>query len=221
MQVRIDPTLDVPLLAGLAWFDGVDASEENPAWGEIDDLGAVLRRAHGGKSPAEIEGLDPARRLYRSFGVDPTRTRPSSEALLRRVLAEKPLFQVNRLVDAVNWASLAILLPIGLYDRDRLEGDLVLRRGGPGESYEGIRRGEIHLEGRLVVADDAGACGSPTADSLRTSVRPETTRAVAVVFAPGDFPRLQMDEGLSRLTDQVASWCGGRVEGRHLLGGTV
>ncbi len=121
-------------------------------------------------------------------------------------------------MDAINWASLALLLPIGLYDLDKTHGDLEIRRGAPGERYEGIRRGEIHLEGRLVVADDNGACGSPTADSLRTSVTETTTRAVAVVFAPADFARLQLDEGTGRMTTQVLAWCGGNVEGSHILG---
>ena len=118
-----------------------------------------------------------------------------------------------------NWASLALLLPIGLYDRDRVTGDLEIRKGGPGEAYEGIRRGEVHLEGRLVIADEIGPCGSPTADSARTCVTPETKRAVVVVFAPGDASRLQMEEGLVRLSDRITTWCGGEAEGNYVLGG--
>lgn len=217
--IRIDNAIADRVLAGAAWFSGLSAAEENPHWSEMDRLGETLRRIHEGRKPSEIAGLEAARKLYRSFGVDPTRLRPSSEALLRRVLQGKELYRINRLVDAINWASLALLLPIGLYDLDKVEGDLTIRTGVGGESYEGIRRGEIHLEGRLVIADEAGACGSPTADSLRTCVTPATTRAVAVVFAPGDFARLRMEEGLVRLSDQVVSWCGGTVEGNHILGG--
>lgn len=207
------------MLLGLAWFRGVSAREESAHWSEMEALAETLRRVHAGKPPSEIPGLEPARRLYRTFGVDPTRLRPSSEGLLRRVLQGKELYRINTLVDAVNWASLALLLPIGLYDLDSVQGGLTVREGLPGEEYEGIRRGVIHLEGRLVVADEAGPCGSPTADSLRTSVTPETSRAVAVVFAPAGYSALSMEEGLVRLSDQVIAWCGGAIEGNHVLGG--
>ncbi len=218
-RIGIESDIESRVTAGTVWFSGLDAAGDNPYWPEIEELGATLRRAHAGRAPAEISGLDPARRLYRAFGVDPTRTRPSSEALLRRVLKGQDLYRINRLVDAVNWASLALLLPIGFYDLDRVEGDLEIRVGRAGESYEGIRKGEVHLEGRLTVADAAGPMGSPTSDSARTSIGSGTTRALGVVFAPGDFPRLEMEEGLGRLARQVTRWCGGRDDGAWILGG--
>jgi DNA/RNA-binding domain of Phe-tRNA-synthetase-like protein len=178
MRVSLHPSVEDRVLIGLAWFSGVNAAEENPEWTGMEQLATTLRRVHGTRKPSEIPGLDPARRLYRSFGVDPTKTRPSSEALLRRVLQGKELYRINRLVDAINWASLA-----------------------------------------LVVADADGPCGSPTADSLRTSVSSGTTRAVAVVFAPAGFPELQLREGVVRLASQVGAWCGGELEGDHVVGG--
>ena len=132
----------------------------------------------------------------------------------------KDLYRISRLVDAVNYASLELLLPIGLYDRDKLRGALVIRQGAPGEAYEGIRRGEIHLQGRLVVADELGACGSPTADSARTAVAPKTTRAIAVIFAPEDTPRRELEDGVEQLAARVKRWCAGRTEKRLVLGGS-
>ena len=216
---RVDDAVSERVLTGVAWFSGLDASEDNPFWSEMEALAETCRRAHAGKAPSEIAGLEPARRLYRASGVDPTRTRPSSEALLRRVLKGQELYRINRLVDACNWASLAMLLPIGLYDLDRVEGDMVLRTGREGESFPGIRKAAVNVAGRLTMADDRGPFGSPTSDSERTSVRPDTTRAVAVVFAPGGFPRAEMEEGLGRLVKQFTRWCGGREEGARLVGG--
>lgn len=218
-RFRIDPEIEDRVLVGLAWLRGVHASEENPFWEEMEELGRTLRRAHGERKPSEIPGLNPARRLYRTFGVDPTRTRPSSEALLRRVLKGQDLYRINRVVDACNWASLALLLPIGLYDLDKVEGDVELRTGRATESYEGIRKSDVHLEGRLTVADDRGPFGSPTSDSARTCVGPETRRVLAVVFAPGDFPRVEMEEGVDRMARQMTRWCGGEEEGVRILGG--
>jgi DNA/RNA-binding domain of Phe-tRNA-synthetase-like protein len=218
-SLRIQEEIEEKVLAGVAWFSGVDASKENPFWGEMGELAEVLKSRYGSLLPSEIESLDPARRLYRTFGVDPTRTRPSSEALLRRIQKGQDLYQISRLVDACNWASLAMFLPIGLYDLDRVSGDMEIRVGRSGEAFEGIRKGEVHVEGRLTVADDQGAFGSPTSDSARTCVTGDTTRALAVVFAPGDFSRIEMEEGLGRLVTQVQRWCGGTGDGAWILGG--
>src|SRR5690606_22705181 len=90
--------------------------------------------------------LAPARRLYWDLGIDPSKRRPASEALLRRAIQGKGLYRVNTAVDAANLASLSSFLPVGLYDRDRIEGDtVVLRLGEEGESYPGIGKGDIHL----------------------------------------------------------------------------
>jgi DNA/RNA-binding domain of Phe-tRNA-synthetase-like protein len=140
-----------------------------------------------GHEPRDIPGLQPARELYRRFGVDPTRTRPSSEALLRRILAGKPFPAVNNAVDACNLASVRMLLPLGLYDTAALRGEVVLRRGQAGESYAGIRKDDVHLDGRLTLADELGPFGNPTSDSARASVGEEARSLWVVVFAPGGF----------------------------------
>jgi DNA/RNA-binding domain of Phe-tRNA-synthetase-like protein len=158
------------------------------------DLAAELRALHAGLPPAEIPGLRPARELYRAFGIDPTRTRPSSEALLRRVLQGKPLPRILNAVDVCNLCSLRFLLPIGLYDTARVSGPVVLRRGRPGESFAGIRKDDIHLEGRPALADGLGPFGNPSSDSLRTSVTAVTRSLALVVFAPASFPESRLAE---------------------------
>lgn len=149
------------------------------------------------KEPAEAhEACKPARKLYHSLGIDPSKTRPSSEALLRRILQGKGLYNVNAVVDAANLASLTLLLPVGLYDAGGIVPPVVLRLGLPGESYEGIRKDQVHLTGRPVLVDRTGPFGNPTSDSMRTSVT-EATRAVwFVLFAPVDSPETKMREDL-------------------------
>lgn len=156
---------------------------------EIERVRAALAREHAGKAPAAIPGLAPARDLYRSFGIDPTRTRPSSEALLRRVLKGKELPCISSAVDLCTLLSLEFLLPLGLYDADSVRGNVTLRRGGPGESYAGIRKDAVHVEGRLVLEDEEGPFGNPTSDSLRTSVHAGTRSLWLVVFAPPSLSR--------------------------------
>src|SRR6185295_9879803 len=122
--------------------------------------------------------------MYKRVGIDPTKTRPSSEALLRRVRKGDELPRINSLVDIINWCSLETQLPYGLYDVDRIGGDVTLRIGQPGEEYAGIRKDTVHVDGRLTLADERGPFGNPTSDSARTMVTTSTVRALVVIFCP-------------------------------------
>jgi len=154
---------------------------------EIAALCARMVAAHAGRAPGEIEGLAPARRLYRAFGIDPTSTRPSSEALLRRILQGKPFPSVNSAVEVCNLCSTTFLLPIGLYDAAKIDGDVTLRVGEAGESYPGIRKDLVNVAGRPVLVDAIGPFGNPTSDSLRTSVSEDARSLLMVIFAPKDY----------------------------------
>lgn len=126
----------------------------------------------------------PARALYRRFGIDPTRHRPSSEALLRRVRRGDPLPRINSLVDVANVISLRLQVPIGLYDLAAVEGPLQVRLGREGESYLGIGKARVNVAGRICVADSIGPCGNPSADSERTKITTATERAAWIFFLP-------------------------------------
>ena len=154
---------------------------------EIAALTARLLASHAGRSPGEIAGLAPARRFYRAFGIDPTSTRPSSEALLRRILQGKPFPSVNSAVEICNLCSASFLLPIGLYDAAKIGGEVTLRQGEPGESYPGIRKDSVNVAGRPVLVDVDGPFGNPTSDSLRTCVTENTVSLFMVIFAPADY----------------------------------
>ncbi len=196
---------------GVLACEGVAVGDAPDLASEMAVRAVELRRLYRGLSPGDIPALGEARRLYRAAGVDPTRTRPSSEALLRRVLREQPLPRVNAAVDAINLASLFFLLPIGLYDLDRVRGDIELRRGNAGDAYPGIRKGEVHLEGRLALFDATGPFGSPTSDSSRTSVDETTRRLLAIVFATSAYPSASLAGDLDLLAGLVRRYCGGRV----------
>jgi DNA/RNA-binding domain of Phe-tRNA-synthetase-like protein len=124
------------------------------------------------------------RTMYKRVGLDPTKTRPSSEALWRRIRKGDELPQINSLVDIINWCSLETQLPYGLYDLGHVHGAVTLRLGLPGEEYEGIRKGAVHVAGRLALVDEQGPFGNPTSDSARTMVTTATTRALVVIFVP-------------------------------------
>lgn len=164
------------------------------------ELNALVERyrALWPEPAAAAEALKPARKLYHALGIDPSKIRPSSEALLRRVLQGKGLYEVNAVVDAANLASLTLLLSVGLYDADKIRPPVVLRRGQDGDEYAGIRKDMIHLHDRPALFDTEGPFGNPTADSLRTSVTGETKAVWFVLFAPVDYPHGTLQEDLRR-----------------------
>lgn len=218
-SVTISRDLAGRVRLGLLAFDRLEVAEGRGSLGdEIETLSAALRRQWGPDvSPNEIPGLKPVRDLYRSLGIDPTKTRPSSEALLRRVLQGKALYRVNALVDAVNLCSLKMLVPFGVYDRSRVAGSVALRLGARGESYEGIGRGRIQVEGRPVLADREGAFGNPTADSLRTSVTPATARALVVLYLPPSLDAAGATKFLEETSATVRRHAEGAEVGRRIV----
>lgn len=191
---RIDPAIgDRVRLAAIEAGPVQAADRPASLTREIAELCEAVQRRYAGRTPGKIEDAIHARTLYRAFGIDPTRTRPSSEALLRRVLRGQPLPAILGAVDLGNLCSLSFLLPIGLYDRARVEPPVVLREGRAGEAYPGIGKPEVHLEGRPVLADTRGPFGNPTSDSHRTRITAESSELLMVVFAPAAYPAVRLE----------------------------
>lgn len=151
-------------------------------WAEIDAVGEQMRQTLTTETLKDLPGIAATRRVYRACGKDPSRYRPASEALIRRLLQGKGLYQVDTLVDLVNLASIRYGYSIGGFDADRFVGDvLTLGVGRQGEPYEGIGRGSINIEGLPVYRDRQGGVGTPTSDHERTKIRLDTTHLVVLV----------------------------------------
>jgi DNA/RNA-binding domain of Phe-tRNA-synthetase-like protein len=147
--------------------------------------------------------------MYKRCGIDPTRTRPSSEALLRRVRRGEPLPRVNSLVDIVNWCSAETQIAFGLYDLGKVQPPITLRRGGDGEGYEGIRKDRVNVEGRLTLADALGPFGNPTSDSARTMTTTETTEVLVVLYVPAAMSRDAGERAVALTRARLAEYAGG------------
>jgi DNA/RNA-binding domain of Phe-tRNA-synthetase-like protein len=163
--------------------------------------------------PEEIAAV---RTMYKRVGLDPTKTRPSSEALLRRVRRGDSLPRINSMVDVCNWCSLEFQLPYGLYDASRIDGDVELRIGRDGECYPGIRKDDVNVGGRITLADAHGPFGNPTSDSARTMVTTSTTRALLVVFAPREVDARRLTMVLDTTSSRMSEFSGCRETGRHV-----
>ena len=153
-----------------------------PLWDEIDAMGNKYRSTLTTESLKQLSGIAATRRVYRACGKDPSRYRPASEALIRRQLTNKSLYQIDTLVDLTNLASIAYGYSIGGFDADKFDGDtLTLGIGRAGEPYEGISRGMINIEGLPIYRDATGGVGTPTSDNERTKITLETTHLVVLI----------------------------------------
>ena len=151
-------------------------------WDEIRRLGDKCRHELTTESLKELPSIAATRRVYKACGKDPSRYRPASEQLIRRMLQGKELYQIDTLVDLVNVASIAYGYSIGGFDADKFVGDtLTLGVGREGEPYEGIGRGMLNIAGLPVYRDAQGGVGTPTSDNERTKMTLETTHLVVLV----------------------------------------
>lgn len=163
----------------------------------------------------ELPGIAATRRVYKACGKDPSRYRPAAEALIRRQLQGKELYQIDTLVDLINLASIAFGYSIGGFDADKFVGDtLTLGVGREGEPYEGIHRGLINIAGLPVYRDTQGGVGTPTSDNERTKITPDTTHLVVLINGyDGDTDHVRANaEYIQKLLRKYAESDGGSYD---------
>src|SRR6204780_1652806 len=167
------------------------------------------------ESLAEEKSVRDVHAMFRVWGMDPSKYRPSSEALLRRVVQGKGLYRVSNVVDIGNLGSLETGWPFGCYDRAEINPPVVLRHGAAGEKYEGIGKQTWHLEGRPVLADSASPFGSPISDSTRSMITETAKEIMIVIYAPARVSDAALNLAITRLKErltQFASATGARSE---------
>jgi len=212
LPLTVDDALLGTLALGVLEAENVRLDPLPPEF--IDERDRLIQRligSHAGRQPSDIPGVAEARSLFHRLGIDPTKTRPSSEALLRRVLQGKGLPNVNPAVDVCNLSSLEHQLPLGLYDREQVRGAVRVRVGHDGEGYDGIRKQRVNLSGRLLLADDQGPFGAPTSDSARTSVSSSTRSLMVALFCPVDRAGQSLSIALEHLADRLTRYCNASV----------
>ena len=185
IQISVSPEIRerCPEFVGTAVVANVRNSAFNAElWEEIEAFISDYRQRYTVDSIKEMPSIEATRTAYRRCGKDPSRYRPSGEALVRRTLKGNELYRVSTLVDLINLASIAYGYSIGGFDADKIEGDaLCLGIGREGEPYEGIGRGVLNIEGMPVYRDAIGGIGTPTSDHERTKLSLETTSLLTIV----------------------------------------
>lgn len=208
MQFTLAPDLVAIVRPGALWLEGATVVDRESR------LNAPLAAAEAAVRMRPPEEIVAVRTMYKRVGLDPTKTRPSSEALLRRVRRGDPLPRINSMVDVCNWCSLEFQLPYGLYDASRIDGSVELRIGRDGESYPGIRKDDVNVGGRIALVDAMGPFGNPTSDSARTMVTTATTRALLVIFAPREVDARRLTSVLDSTSRRMAEFTGCHEGGR-------
>ncbi len=150
-------------------------------WKEIHAVETDFRSRHTLEQINKIPAIQATRIAYKALGKDPNRYRPSAEALCRRIVRELPLYQINTLVDVINLVSIQTGYSIGGFDADKIEGDLLLTVGSAEDTFEGIGRGILNIEGLPVYKDAMGGIGTPTSDHERTKLSLETSRLLMII----------------------------------------
>ena len=215
--ITIDPGLAGKIRLGVFQAEGVTATGASP---ELErDLVALCERVRSlYKDPPEaVELFGTSRQLYRAIGLDPTKVRPSSESLIRRVIQGKGLYRINRVVDTCNLCSIDFALSIGLYDSDAVQWPIELRQGRPDEGYQGLGKDHVNVAGRWTLADREGPCGNPSSDSFRTRIQDGTTRCTFVIYAPASYDARRLQTELREAGTRMATYAGGRTTLEEIL----
>jgi len=208
--LTLSPELASIVRPGVIWWSGATVVLHEH---RLDPLLAEAEARVRSSPPAESASV---RTMYKKVGIDPTKTRPSNEALLRRVRKGDTIPRINSAVDIVNWCSLEFQLPYGLYDAAKIAGPVTMRLGREGESYAGIRKDDVNVGGRITVVDDGGAFGNPTSDSARTMVTPVATELLIVVYAPVEIGKPQLERVMNATAERFSLICGGNEVARAL-----
>lgn len=217
-KLAIDPLLKQKCPGtALGWLTAqvVPSDTEDRLIEEMRSLESAILQLPEPRALLESSKILATRGGYKALGKDPARYRGSAEALLRRLLSGKGFPQINTVVDVINLVSVESRLPIGLYDLAQVKGDIVFRAGRAGETYKGIGKYDLNLEGLPVFSDEAGPHGSPTSDSERTMVTRATTSVAAIVVSFGGT------EGLDSASERLAALLQKYAEGKEIRLATV
>ncbi len=185
VKISIDENFSksCPLFKGAALIANIKNSlYDEGLWQEINICTERCQKVFTAENIKEFPPVKYTRNAYRTFGKDPSRYRPSSESLIRRILQGKPLYQINTTVDLINLASMEFGYSIGGFDYSKINGGTIrLGVGEKGEPYVGIGRGEFNIENMPVYRDAIGGIGTPTSDNERTKLDLDTNMLLAIV----------------------------------------
>lgn len=207
MKIVISDEIKNKMKLGYCIMTDVLIQEENKELDtKFEQLKQEIKDKYQLETLSENEMIKSVRRMYSQTGLDPTKYRPSSEKLVRRILKDKDLYKINSAVDLCNYISIKYVLPLGLYDFDKINGDVEVRLGKEGEEYNRIGGDVVHASDKLVAVDQIGIFGNPTADSDRTKITDQTKQLLLLVFAPHNIEDVYLNELLEEFSSKMVEY---------------
>ena len=197
---------------GVVEADGLRVTPADPGLAQLmDEVCERKRREFTLETLADAKAVREVRAMFREWGMDPSKYRPSSEALLRRVVQGKSLYRVSNVVDVGNLGSIETGWPFGCYDRSRIQQPIEFRHGTSGESYESIGKQTWHLNGRPLLADSQGPFGSPISDSTRSMITESAQDILIVLYVPAGAADASLEVAIKRLIERLTLFAGAAV----------
>lgn len=201
------------LSIGYVVFENAHAEKDSYVIDEaLEAAIAKLRgRFKGTESISEDAVIKAVRKLFSGVGLDPTKERPSGEALIRRAVDGNGLYRINTIVDVNNLISMTTGYPCGVYDLDHIKGTIRILVGRAGGMYIGIGGREMSTENRILTRDDISIFGGPTADSERTVVGLNTKNVLMLIYHPEGAPGRLLGQAMKEAEEKMKEVCSASV----------
>ncbi|KPB03007.1 B3/B4 domain-containing protein [Bacillus sp. CHD6a] len=212
MKVLIDESVTLKKYGIIMYNDISISSSPQMLKGRIRLFQESLHLDLEDKDMKDIPGVAQWRSVFKETGIDPSRYRPSVEALYRRIKKGQFLEPFNSAVDLNNFFSMKYEIPFGIYDAEKIVGDVTVAIGDETSSYEGLNGREITLAKMLHTRDEVGPFGSPFVDSRRTAVSEESTSALHVVYFKPSMKSDECEEMLAAISEMFLQVHGGTSE---------
>jgi DNA/RNA-binding domain of Phe-tRNA-synthetase-like protein len=212
---KINKNLEIKV--AVAEIENLSIPDNEIAFNGLKKSAEKYHREYSNTSIGSVPGVLEVRQFFRKIGIDPTKHRPSSEALLNRAIKQKGFNHINPVVDVCNWCSLEFLLPMCAYDSDKINGDVIVRIGNEEDSYLGHNKRVVNLNKRYLLSDEISAFGSPITDSIRTAVDKNSKNISIVIFAPADYQNEFLEDRLNSFIQRITVICGGVCLKREIL----
>ena len=199
INVEIEPRITAicpEMCVGLVRANVVNSATCDELWAELECAAAEIASHYELLAINARPAIAATRRLYKALGKDPGRYRVASEQLCRRIVKGLGLYRLTTLIDITNLVSMTSGYPISGLDADRIVGDsITMGVGQAGETYEGIGRGPLNIEGMPVYRDSMGGIATPTSDEERTKFTTDTCTVQICINAFG--PEMPIDQAVN------------------------
>ncbi|MHA1277545.1 MAG: B3/B4 domain-containing protein [Candidatus Helarchaeota archaeon] len=160
----------------------------------------------------------PVVKAYRSFywkflKIDPTKTRPSGEALVRRFLRYQRIPIISNIVFAINLASIQTQLSFSGFDLNKIVGSLEIRYAKPGEEFQGLGTRHRLLTGNeLLLADkEKILCIYAYGDAALTKVSDKTRDILLVNYGVPNISADLLQRGIELGLKYIHATAGGKI----------